>query len=60
MSSTTYIIQCEALHPVVLDVTKEDQVQKVADQVDKENPQGLYALVNNAGTLHYVFKHVIK
>ncbi len=34
---------------MILDVTKEDQVAKVAAQVDAENPQGLFALVNNAG-----------
>ena len=30
-------------------MTKEDQVLKVAAQIDAENPQGLFALVNNAG-----------
>ena len=42
-------IQCEALHPVVVDVTKAEQVQSAADRVAAENPQGLYCLVNNAG-----------
>lgn len=41
--------ECSALHPLLLDVTKAEQVQAAADQVDAENPQGLYALVNNAG-----------
>lgn len=41
--------QCEALRPVLLDVTKEEQVQTVADKIDAENPQGIFALVNNAG-----------
>lgn len=40
-------------HPAIiglqLDVTKPDQVQAVADQIDAENPSGLYGLVNNAG-----------
>lgn len=43
------VLQCEALHIVILDVTKPDQVQAAADRVEAENPQGLYALVNNAG-----------
>lgn len=41
--------QCEALHPILLDVTKPEQVQSAADRVAEENPQGLYCLVNNAG-----------
>lgn len=42
-------LQCEALIPVLLDVTKAEQVQAVADRIDRENPQGIFALVNNAG-----------
>ncbi|GAB5030401.1 retinol retinaldehyde reductase [Nannochloropsis oceanica] len=41
--------ECEALHTVILDVTKEDQVARVVAEVDAANPQGLFALVNNAG-----------
>lgn len=37
------------LIPVKLDVTKNDEIKAVLDKVDRENPQGLYALVNNAG-----------
>lgn len=33
----------------MLDVTKAEQVQSAADRVSEENPQGLFALVNNAG-----------
>lgn len=42
-------IQHEGLHTILLDVTKPEQVQSAADRVSEENPQGLYALVNNAG-----------
>jgi NAD(P)-dependent dehydrogenase (short-subunit alcohol dehydrogenase family) len=38
------------VHVVVADVTNEAQVQALAERVEAENPQGLYALVNNAGT----------
>jgi len=41
--------ECAAVQTLLLDVTKADQVQSAADRVDFENPQGLYALVNNAG-----------
>jgi retinol dehydrogenase-16 len=41
--------ECAAVQTLLLDVTKADQVQSAADRVDSENPQGLYALVNNAG-----------
>ena len=37
------------MHTVILDVTKEDQVARVVAEVDAANPQGLFALVNNAG-----------
>lgn len=37
------------MHVVVADVTNEAQVQALAERVEAENPQGLYALVNNAG-----------
>lgn len=44
---------CHAQHPGIiglqLDVTKQEDVQTIADQVAADNPQGLYALVNNAG-----------
>jgi NAD(P)-dependent dehydrogenase (short-subunit alcohol dehydrogenase family) len=46
--------QCEALRPVLLDVTKEEQVLALAAQVDKENPHGIFALVNNAGMVDFV------
>jgi len=34
---------------VQLDVTKEEQVLALAAQIDKENPKGIFAIVNNAG-----------
>ncbi len=37
------------LIPVKMDVTKEIDINRVVDQVKKETPQGLYALINNAG-----------
>lgn len=33
----------------MVDVTKAEQVQSAADRVSEESPQGIYALVNNAG-----------
>ncbi|QDS97396.1 SDR family oxidoreductase [Adhaeretor mobilis] len=35
--------------PVRVDVTSDKQVQQVVQQIDQSSPQGLYALVNNAG-----------
>jgi NAD(P)-dependent dehydrogenase (short-subunit alcohol dehydrogenase family) len=32
-----------------LDVTKAEDIEAAVARVDAENPQGLYALVNNAG-----------
>lgn len=51
--------QCEALLPLVVDVTKEEQVLAVADKIDKENPQGIFALVNNAGALPWMPAHCL-
>lgn len=33
-----------------MDVSKPEQVNEAAERVAIENPQGLYALYNNAGT----------
>jgi NAD(P)-dependent dehydrogenase (short-subunit alcohol dehydrogenase family) len=38
-----------SLTPLVLDVTKDDSVAQFCEKVIKENPQGIFALVNNAG-----------
>lgn len=35
--------------PVLLDVTREDQIRDALAQVDAQAPDGLYALINNAG-----------
>lgn len=41
--------ECSTVETMMLDVTDENQVQEAAARVDAENPEGLYALVNNAG-----------
>ena len=38
------------LEPLCLDVTKEDDVQRVVEYAQKTCPEGLFGLVNNAGT----------
>ena len=43
------------MRPLLLDVTKAEQVQSVADRVGEENPQGVFALVNNAGACLCVY-----
>lgn len=37
------------LYPVYMDVTKEDHVNRVMATIDREHPEGLFGLVNNAG-----------
>jgi hypothetical protein len=37
------------LVPLVMDVTKPEQVQAVLRRIEEEAPEGLFALVNNAG-----------
>ncbi len=37
------------IEPVMLDVTKEAEVAKVVELIQQTSPQGLFALVNNAG-----------
>ncbi|KAJ3193137.1 Retinol dehydrogenase 5 [Irineochytrium annulatum] len=53
------ISQCKGLHPkvaskgvltaLILDVTKDESVAAFTDAVDARVPEGIYALVNNAG-----------
>ncbi|KAJ3340955.1 (2R,3R)-2,3-butanediol dehydrogenase [Gonapodya sp. JEL0774] len=39
------------LKPVLMDVTRDDHVKAVRERVEKESPEGLYCLVNNAGVV---------
>jgi NAD(P)-dependent dehydrogenase (short-subunit alcohol dehydrogenase family) len=39
------------LHPVILDVTRQDQIDAVAERIAKE-PGGLHGVVNNAGAAY--------
>mmetsp|Transcript_45295 Transcript_45295/g.73774 ORF Transcript_45295/g.73774 Transcript_45295/m.73774 type:complete len:92 (+) Transcript_45295:141-416(+) len=44
----------EKIHPITLDVTSDDSVRiAIADvkRIIADDPQGLYALINNAGEL---------
>lgn len=43
---------------MLLDVTKRGDVEAVARRLEAEQPQGLYALVNNAGTRPIPLSHV--
>jgi NAD(P)-dependent dehydrogenase (short-subunit alcohol dehydrogenase family) len=42
--------QAPGVHTAVVDVTNEAAVQGLAEWVEAENPGGVYAVVNNAGT----------
>ncbi|KAJ3290526.1 Retinol dehydrogenase 5 [Borealophlyctis nickersoniae] len=37
------------LRPVQMDITKAGDIERVRSLIEKEHPEGLYALVNNAG-----------
>jgi hypothetical protein len=41
------------LIPVQLDVTNEEHIAQVYKKIDQENPDGLFALVNNAGKARF-------
>jgi len=38
-----------SLRPILMDVTKDDRVEAVVGQIEQEHPEGLYAVINNAG-----------
>jgi NAD(P)-dependent dehydrogenase (short-subunit alcohol dehydrogenase family) len=42
-------LESPAIEPVWLDVTSDDQVRSLADELTERLPDGLFALVNNAG-----------
>jgi len=37
------------LEPMIIDVTKEDHVERAVERIQQSSPHGLFALVNNAG-----------
>ena len=39
------------LRPLLLDVTNAQRIEEVVAQIDHEHPEGLYAVINNAGEL---------
>lgn len=47
------------LVPVMLNVTKDSDIDSLARKVEKEHPEGLYALVNNAGECIYI-RHLLR
>jgi NAD(P)-dependent dehydrogenase (short-subunit alcohol dehydrogenase family) len=44
------------VHTVLANVTDPAALQAMADRIEAENPKGLYALVNNAGTTETIWK----
>jgi hypothetical protein len=44
------------LRPVKVDVTKKEDINQLRAQIEAECPQGLYCVVNNAGTLIAIFR----
>uniref|UniRef100_A0A0G4GB33 Uncharacterized protein n=1 Tax=Chromera velia CCMP2878 TaxID=1169474 RepID=A0A0G4GB33_9ALVE len=49
-----------ALTTLICDVTKEDQIVAAAREVEAQCPQGLYAVVNNAGVSDSFLAHVTR